>query len=125
MDKPKILYVDDEPLNVMLFRANLNKTHEVLTAGGGTEGLEIIKKTKDICCVISDMRMPNMNGIEFIKAASEVLPDVSYYILSGFDISDEIREALESGLIRKYFRKPFNLKEIASEISCSCAISHT
>lgn len=119
MEKPKILYVDDEPLNLMLFKANLNKTHEVITADSGVSGLKIIENTKDFCCVISDMRMPNMNGIEFVKAASKILPDISYYILSGFDISEEIQEALDSRLIQKYFRKPFNLKKIAGEISCT------
>ncbi|WP_167608367.1 response regulator [Maribellus sediminis] len=118
MIKPKILYVDDEPLNLMLFRANLSKKYEILTAESGITGLEIIRNTCDICAVISDMRMPYMDGIEFIKASARIKPNISYYILSGFDISDEIQEALDSMLIRKYFRKPFNLKEIDKEIDC-------
>ncbi|WP_340114152.1 response regulator [Maribellus mangrovi] len=119
MEKPKILYVDDEPLNLILFKANLNKTHEVITADSGVSGLKIIENSEDFCCVISDMRMPNMNGIEFVKAASKILPNISYYILSGFDISEEVQEALDSKLIQKYFRKPFNLKDMANEIDCT------
>lgn len=118
MIKPKILYVDDEPLNLMLFRANLSKKYEVFTAESGVAGLQILKNNSDICCVISDMRMPNMSGIEFIKASAKILPNISYFILSGFDISDEIQDALDSMLIKKYFQKPFNLKEIASELNC-------
>ena len=118
MNKPKVLYVDDEPLNLILFRANLAKIYNILTAESGVKGLEIINSTTDICAVISDMRMPYMNGIEFIKASAKIKPDISYYILSGFDISDEIQEALDSKLIRKYFKKPFNLKELAREIDC-------
>jgi YesN/AraC family two-component response regulator len=58
------------------------------------------------------MKMPGMNGIEFIRMAKKEFPEIHYYILTGYDISDEISKALQEGLIDKYFRKPFNMREI-------------
>lgn len=116
MFQSKILYVDDEVINLKLFEAILEKKYPILTAENGVSGLEVLVKNKDVKIVISDMKMPNMNGIEFIKQAIKIAPHIDFYILTGFEITDQIQEALDTGLIRKYFRKPFNLNEISSEI---------
>ena len=60
--------------------------------------------------------MPGLSGIEFIKIAKEKYPTKRYYLLTGFEITPEIQESLDNGLILKYFQKPFNVTEIASEI---------
>jgi YesN/AraC family two-component response regulator len=62
------------------------------------------------------MKMPGMNGVEFIRKAKQEYPYISYYILTGFDITEEIAEALREGLINKYFRKPFNIREIETTL---------
>jgi two-component system, response regulator, stage 0 sporulation protein F len=116
MNKLKVLYVDDEPINLILFKANLEDKYDVLTAENGFEGLKFISENSDLKVVVSDMKMPNMNGIEFIKKAVSISPRIHYYILTGFEITDEIQEALDVGLIRRYFRKPFNMNDISSEI---------
>lgn len=112
-----LLYVDDEPLNLKLFELNFRKKYDVLTAESGLEGFELLKKNPHIKVVISDMKMPIMNGIEFIKLAKKDFPEISYFILTGFDITEEIADALNERLIHKYFRKPFNMKEIETAIS--------
>ena len=116
MDKTKILYVDDEAINLMLFKINLQKKYEVLTAENGMNGLEVLSVDKDISIVFSDMRMPEMNGIEFISKAKELYPEINFYILTGFEITSEISKALDNGLIDKYFQKPFNMNLISLEI---------
>lgn len=80
------------------------------------KALEILSIDKDICIVFSDMRMPEMNGIEFITKANKLYPEISFYILTGFEITSEISEALDNGLIDKYFQKPFNINLISLEI---------
>ena len=115
-EKVKILYVDDEYINLRLFEINLSKKYDVTIVDSGSKGLEVLAKNKDIKIVVSDMKMPKMNGIEFIEAAKKQHSTISYFILTGFEITDEIQKALDSGLIRKYFRKPFNPNEIHSEI---------
>jgi two-component system, response regulator, stage 0 sporulation protein F len=116
MVKSKILYVDDEIINLKLFGAILGKKYPILTAENGRSGLDILTGDKDIQVVISDMKMPNMNGIEFIALAVKIAPHISFYILTGFEITDQIQNVLDVGMIRKYFRKPFNLNEISAEI---------
>ena len=115
MNSTKILYVDDESINLMLFEVNLENKYNVLTALEGHSGLELLSKNNDIKIVISDLKMPKMNGVEFIINARKILPHIIFYIISGFDITDEIQESLDNGLIRKYFKKPFNMNELSSE----------
>ncbi|HCT29761.1 MAG TPA: response regulator [Bacteroidales bacterium] len=112
----KVLYVDDEPINLLLFKANFKKKFEVITAKSGNEGLTILNNNPDTKVVISDMKMPGMSGLEFIRIAKQNYPNVSFYILTGFDITDEISNALEEKLIHKYFKKPFNINEIEKAI---------
>ncbi len=114
--KPKILYVDDESINLQLFKIVFSKKYEVFTAENGLIGLELLANTRNVSIVISDMKMPFMDGIEFIKKSKAQFQDISYFILTGYDITNEIQEALNMGLIVKYFRKPFNKAEIDSEI---------
>jgi len=115
-EKKTLLYVDDEPINLKLFALNFKNKFNVLTAESGAEGYELLKKNPHTSVVISDMKMPGMNGIEFIKLAKKDFPEISYFILTGFDITEEIADALNERLIHKYFRKPFNMKDIESSI---------
>lgn len=114
--KPKILYVDDERLNLDLFEINFSNKYEVFTAENGLKGLNLVDNNPDIMVVLSDMKMPGLSGIEFIKESTSRHPNMSYFILSGYDITNEIQEALNTGLIINYFRKPFKMSEIGSAI---------
>jgi DNA-binding NtrC family response regulator len=78
-----------------------------------------LEENKQICVVVSDMKMPGMNGIEFIKTAKSNFPDLCYFILTGFDITEEISAAIKEKLIIKYFRKPFDINEIRNTINKS------
>lgn len=116
-EKLTVLYVDDEPLNLMLFERNFARTYNILTAKSGFEGLEKLRSHPEIKVVISDMRMPGINGIEFVSMAKKEFPTIAYFILTGFAITDEIAHALESKLILHYFSKPFNKTEIEAAIT--------
>ena len=111
-----ILYVDDEPINLQIFEINFKKKFNVLVSPSGYLGLEKLKQYPFVKVVISDMKMPEMSGIEFIKKARKEYPSLLYFILTGFDITEEISLALQQNIIHKYFRKPFNLKEIEKTI---------
>jgi len=113
----KILYIDDEVINVKLFTYNFSKKYDLVTGFCGKEGLDCLEKYPDIKVVISDMRMPGMSGIEFVTKAREKYNDKSYFILTGYDVTTEIREALDSRLIERYLRKPFNVFEIETAIN--------
>lgn len=116
INKPTILYVDDEPVNLQIFELNFRQRFNVLIAESGAAGLAILKVHPEIKIVISDMRMPGMNGIEFITAAKRLYPQLTFFILSGFEITEEIKKAMNEGLVYQYFKKPCNLPEIETSI---------
>jgi len=116
MIRKKILYVDDEPINLQLFEINFSKKYTVCTAIDGFSGLKMLDENPDILAVISDMKMPGMNGIEFIEKSNEKYPEKKYFILTGYEITEVISGAIETGLIIKCFSKPFNLEEIEREL---------
>ena len=111
-----ILYADDEPVNLKIFDINFRKKYNVITALSGIEGLKKLEENKDIKVVVSDMKMPTMNGVEFISKAKEISSNIVCFILTGFDITNEISQAIENKLIHEYFRKPFDLKAINTAI---------
>ena len=116
MSKRKILYVDDEEINLMIFKINLKDQYEILTADSGMQALQILDSDPEIKVVISDMRMPAMDGLEFITKAKEHRPELKYYMLTGFGLTPEIENALNTGLIIKNFSKPCDQREIDAEI---------
>ncbi len=111
-----ILYVDDEPINLELIRIIFKKTFTVYTTETAQEGIAILNSHSEIKVVISDMKMPGMDGIEFSKEVRELFPNIVFIILTGYDISSEISEALKLGYIDKYFCKPFNKNVIERTI---------
>jgi two-component system, response regulator, stage 0 sporulation protein F len=117
----KILYVDDEPINLRLFELTFNNIFNVLTAISGMDGLTLLEQNNDIDVVISDYRMPNMNGLQFIKEAYKKHSDKSYFILSGYDQTEEIGEAIKNKMVKKYFMKPFIKNNLLTEIQ-NCII---
>ncbi len=121
--KQTILYVDDEEMNLLVFEANFVGKFNIITAKSGFEGIKIIENKPDIPIVISDMKMPEMNGIEFIKTANKQFPNIVYFILTGFEMTDEISLAIDDKLINDYFKKPFNRQKI--ETSIKAALNNT
>ena len=113
MDKHKILYVDDEPANLLLFEVNLENKYHVLTAESGSDGLEILSGHRDVIAVISDMKMPGMDGIEFLTKLKMDFPGMKCFIFTGYGVTPEIQQALNNNLILRCLNKPMDMREIA------------
>lgn len=112
-----ILYVDDEDINLLVFEKNFERQFSVMTAQSGVDGLTHLHQYADeIDVVVSDMKMPAMNGVEFIRKAREKYPTLSYFILSGFQYNEEIDEAVKNKEVEKFFMKPMNMEEISVAI---------
>jgi len=112
-----ILYVDDEDINLFIFEKSFQPNYTVFTANSGAEGLDKLKNHADeIIVVISDMRMPNMNGVEFISRAKKMYDNIAYFILTGFEYNDEIDEAIKKNIVQKFFTKPLDIPEIEAAI---------
>lgn len=110
----RILCVDDER-NVLrsLERVFLDDDYEVVTAASGEEGLQIMAEAGDTFqVVVSDYRMPVMNGVEFLKAVYEQWPDTVRIVLSGYADAGAIVAAINEGHIYKFIPKPWNDEEL-------------
>ncbi len=118
-NKIKLLYVDDEEMNLELFTIHFEECFDVVTAESGEEGMETLSNHPDVKLVISDMKMPGMSGLEFITKATKIKKNIPYFIFSGYDLSDDILEAINKGLLTGYFQKPLNQVEMISKIKDS------
>ncbi|MDO3377419.1 response regulator [Geoalkalibacter halelectricus] len=115
MTKPsvKILCVDDEK-NVLraLQRVFLDEDYEMLAALSGPEGLEILEREENIQVVISDYRMPEMTGVEFLQEVCRRRPDTVRIVLSGYADTAAVVDAINEGQIYKFIPKPWNDDEL-------------
>lgn len=108
-DSIRILLVDDER-NVLrsLERLFLEEEYEIHTASSGREGLDILERSGPFRLIISDFRMPAMNGVEFLREVCQRWPDTERMILSGFADTAAIVDAINQGQICKFIAKPWN-----------------
>ena len=106
-----------EFINLELFEINLQNKFNVLTAESGMAGLELLTENPDIKVIISDMKMPIMNGIEFLKRVRGRNPNISCFILTGYGLTTDIEESIKDGLIIDCLRKPFEMNKIESVIN--------
>lgn len=114
-DKFSLLYVDDEEHNLISFAATFRKEYRVFTARTGEEGLKIMRD-HDIKLVITDQRMPEMTGIEFLEKIIPEFPNTIRMILTGFSDVGVIIEAINSGRVFRYITKPWDENELRMTI---------
>ncbi len=115
---PIILFVDDEE-NILkaLTRLFIDEDYEVYTAISSREGLDLINNGLRPAVIISDQRMPEMNGAEFLRRVRELLPDSIRLVLTGYaDIKSAV-EAINQGGIYRYILKPWDDEELRNAIS--------
>ncbi len=115
--KYNVLCVDDE-VNVLraLERALRKEHYNVFTANSGQKGLEILKGLK-VQLIIADFRMPEMNGVEFLKKAKQIQPNAIRMLLSGYASIDMVVKAVNQAGIFKILSKPWGELQLRQEIS--------
>ena len=108
-----VLFVDDEKINLLLFEKRFEKDFDVFVATSGPEALDLLKEhAQSINVVISDMRMAEMDGLEFIRSARQLFTDINYFILSGYNHHTELDQALQDGVISGLLKKPYDYDAI-------------
>jgi response regulator RpfG family c-di-GMP phosphodiesterase len=112
----KILYVDDEEINLKLFDLSFHQHFEIVTALSAEHGLEIIESDPDINLIISDLRMPGMDGLNFIKEIKSQKPSLVCLLLTGFVDSEVMLEGFNKELIYRYLTKPWKKAELLEVI---------
>ena len=100
-------YVDDEEINLELLQLTFMNELDVITATSAREGLRILDKDVDIQVVISDLKMPEMNGLDFIKEIKRRSRDRICMLLTGFMESEIMMEGFNKELIFRYIMKPW------------------
>lgn len=111
-----VLLVDDER-NILnsLTRVFRKDGYNILTAEGGAEGLELIKANK-VSIVISDHRMPVMEGVEFLSRVKEASPETIRFMLTGYADIKAVMSAINKGEVYRYITKPWNDDELRSAV---------
>ena len=110
-----ILFVDDEKQNLFSFRAAFRRDYKIFTAPSGQEALEIMRK-EHIQLVISDQRMPEMSGVEFLEQVRNEFPQPVRMILTGFSDVAAVIDAINAGGVYRYITKPWEKAELKMSI---------
>ena len=110
MHKPKVLYVDDEENNLIVFKSSFRRYYDIHLSKSGAEGLEILEEN-DIDVIITDQRMPGMTGVEFLQQLPEDLLAIRM-VLTGFSDVAAIIDAINSGKVYRYITKPWDRDEL-------------
>ena len=107
-----LLLVDDEPSILSALRRLLRPTgHTVLTATSGAEGLALLA-TQEVALVVSDMRMPGMDGAQFLEQVRAQKPDTVRLLLTGYADMASTVDAINRGEIYRYISKPWDDQEL-------------
>jgi len=105
--KGRVLYVDDEEINLVNFRETLCDEFEIFTAGSGKEALALLAREGEMALVVSDQRMPGMSGIELLTEIRAMCPDTIRMIISAYTEIHELIEAINKAEVYRYFVKPW------------------
>ena len=115
MELPKILIIDDEPDIRDLYKSFLEgEDYEIYEAEDGQEAFKLAEQQK-FDLYVTDILMPEMNGVEFMKVLKMIDPDAIVIIITGYDDMQYTRQALEYGAFR-FLTKPINMREFRSVI---------
>ncbi len=112
----KVLFVDDEANVLASFTRRLGKQFDITTALSGSEGLEVLERQGPFAVVISDQRMPGMDGIEFLGEVKFRSPDTVRMMLTGNTDLDTAIKAVNKGAIFRFFTKPCPPEDMATAI---------
>jgi serine phosphatase RsbU (regulator of sigma subunit)/CheY-like chemotaxis protein len=110
----KLMVVDDEPDNLDLLYRTFRRDFRVFKAESAMKALEILENEGEMAVIISDQRMPLMNGTEFLSRTVERFPDTIRILLTGYTDVEDLVEAINSGKVFKYITKPWNPEHLKS-----------
>jgi response regulator RpfG family c-di-GMP phosphodiesterase len=104
--KHRILFIDDDPSLLASFQRSLRKQFDFDTALGGHEGLERLRTQGPYALIVVDMRMPGMDGVEFLEQAQKLAPDAVRIMLTGNADQQTAVDAVNRGQVYRFLNKP-------------------
>jgi two-component system NtrC family sensor kinase len=111
-----VLYVDDEPDNLRIFELSFRRQFKIHTATTPSEGLRILHENP-IAVVLSDYRMPEMNGVEFLTKVREIDEKCIRILVTAYGDVQILGEAINDGRIYRYLAKPWEPEDMSLTIS--------
>jgi two-component system response regulator PilR (NtrC family) len=113
--KPRILIVDDEPSMREMLRIVLRRDgYDVTVAANGTQAIDVLQRER-VDLLLSDIRMPDVGGVDVLRAAKEANRDLVAFMMTAFASTDTAVEAMRLGAV-DYFTKPFNVDELRLKV---------
>ncbi|TAF20682.1 MAG: response regulator [Nostocales cyanobacterium] len=112
VDKPKLMVVDDEPDNLQLLYRTFWREFRVYKAINAHDALDILNQEGEMAVIISDQRMPDMNGTEFFSLTVDRFPDTIRILLTGFTDVEDLVDAINTGQVFKYITKPWKPEQL-------------
>lgn len=112
MNKPRLLFVDDEEINRCNFQQTFADAYEILLAGSGEEALEIMAREEGLALILSDQRMPGMSGAEVLAWASKIVPMAERIMITGYSEPEDMMAAINQGHVYRYILKPWGSAEL-------------
>lgn len=110
-DPKRILYVDDEPANLLVFQAAFEDDYELSVAESGREALEVLRR-HPVDLVVTDMRMPGMDGVELLRRVIREFPDVLRIVMTGYTDVESVVKAVNEGKVYQYVTKPWDIDSL-------------
>ena len=101
-----ILIVDDELANLQKLKRTFLDDYEVFEASAGEEALDLLRR-RSVTAIITDQRMPGMNGVEFLRRSLDLCPDSVRIILTGYTEVEDLMDAINKGHVHQYITKPW------------------
>jgi DNA-binding NtrC family response regulator len=115
----RVLFVDDEPNVLEGIRRGLRNRVELQTASSGAQGLEVLRSAGPFAVVVSDMRMPEMTGAQFLAKVRLLWPDTVRLILSGQSDLESTIAAVNDGHIFRFLSKPCSSDQIWAAVEAA------
>ena len=110
--KATILVVEDDPHMRHLLKIILEKNlYKVIEANDGDEALACRKKSSDIALIVTDIKMPQRDGMELLKTTVEKYPDVKVILITAFGEMEQYLDAMNMGAF-EYLNKPFKNQQL-------------
>jgi response regulator RpfG family c-di-GMP phosphodiesterase len=117
----RILCVDDEPNILSGYRRSLRGQFEIETAGGGAEALQKMEKDGPYAVLVTDMRMPGMDGVQLLQEARRAWPDTVRVMLTGNADQQTATDAVNEGHIFRFLNKPCAPEDLARALTAGLA----
>ena len=115
----KILLVDDDPNILQGYQRQLRKRFELDTVLSGREGLEAVASDGPFAVIVSDMRMPGMDGVQFLTQVRETASDTVRMMLTGNSDQQTAMDAVNEGHIFRFLTKPCNTDTFAKALEAA------